>query len=249
MSIADHQTVSSGVAIVTSPVSPVPPLENGDHLTRAEFERRYEGMPHITKAELIEGVVYMPSPVRLGRHAEPHVHLVSWIGHYLSKTPYIRSGDNGTSRLDDENEPQPDAMILIPPWAGGGSIIDEDDYVSGAPDLVCEVAASSASIDLHAKKRAYLRNGVKEYLVWRTEERIVEWCELVDGKYAPIAQDEKGRIRSRVFPGLWLDVAALLAGDLAKVFAAVEEGTATDEHKAFVNKLNESAARQPRQSG
>jgi Uma2 family endonuclease len=109
--------------------------------------------------------------------------------------------------------------------------------VSGAPDLACEVAASSVSIDLHGKKNAYRRNGVKEYLAWRVEEDGVDWFALVDGSYEPMAADEKGRIRSKVFPGLWLDVAALLAGDLPKLFAAVDEGVANAEHRAFVEKL------------
>jgi hypothetical protein len=42
----------------------LPPLENGDRLTRPEFERRYAAAPHITKAELIEGIVYVASPLR-----------------------------------------------------------------------------------------------------------------------------------------------------------------------------------------
>ncbi len=250
MSIANHQTTSTAdVALVLPPSSPVPLLQNGDHLTRAEFERRYEAMPHIKKAELVEGIVYMPSPVRLVQHAHPHAHIVTWIGYYTSKTPHIVVGDNGTSRLDEDNEPQPDVMLLIPPWAGGNAVVDDDGFVSRAPELVCEVAASSVSIDMHAKLRAYRRNGVKEYLVWRTEERAVEWFELIEGKYGAMQADESSRLRSKVFPGLWLEVAALLAGDLPKVFAAVEAGTATDEHKAFVTRLNEMAVRQAAANG
>jgi Uma2 family endonuclease len=140
-------------------------------------------------------------------------------------------------------------MMLIPKWAGGSTTIDDDDYVSGAPELVCEVAASSTSIDMHAKLRAYRRNGVKEYLVWRTIDRAVEWFELIDGTYVPMPADEKGRIRCKVFPGLWLDAAGLLAGDLAQVLAAVDEGTATEEHKSFVKLLNELAAQQASANG
>src|ERR1700677_4848221 len=87
----------------------VPPLEQGDHLSRAEFERRYEAMPHVKKAELIEGIVYMPSPVRWNRHSAPHVKLIAWLAFYELSTPGIQSGDEATVRLDDENEPQPDA--------------------------------------------------------------------------------------------------------------------------------------------
>jgi hypothetical protein len=220
----------------------VPPLCNGDRLTRAEFERRYEAMPHIKKAELIEGIVYMPSPVRLTQHGEPHSFLISWLAYYVSKTPHLRIGDNSTSRLDEDNEPQPDAMLLLPPWAGSSAKI-EDDYVCGAPDLACEVAASSVSIDLHGKKNAYRRNAVKEYLAWRVDDQAVDWFELIEGRYELMPADTQGRIRSKVFPGLWLDVAALLAGDLPKLFAAVDEGTTSDSHREFVQRIADSAPR------
>jgi Uma2 family endonuclease len=244
MSIA-HQHLGSSIAPAVLPrPTRVLPLENGDHLTRAEFERRYQAVPETKKAELIEGVVFMPSPVRMQHHAEPHANVVAWISYYKSKTPHVRCGDNGTNRLDEDNEPQPDVMMLLPRWAGGSAVIDGDDYVAGAPAFVCEISASSVSIDMHAKLRAYRRNGVKEYLVWRTEEGIVDWFELQQGSYVPLPADEKGLVRSRVFPGLWLDVPALFAGDLQKVFAAVDEGAATKEHRAFVNMLNDLAAKE-----
>lgn len=198
-------------------------------------------MPNVKKAELIEGIVYIPSPVRFSRHSQPHGLLVGWLTHYRSRTTGLLLGDNGTARLDEDNEPQPDAMLLIPVKAGGSARIDDDDYVSGAPELVCEVSSSTVSIDLHAKKNAYRRNGVKEYLVWRVEEAGVDWFELVDGRYELLVTDDRGRLRSKVFPGLWLDVAALLEGDLAKVFAAVDDGAGTEEHRAFVQKLAASA--------
>src|SRR6266480_2626076 len=144
-----------------------PPLENGDRLTRVEFERRYAAMPWVKKAELIEGLVYMPSPVRVKRHSKPHVIVSSWLGYYLSKTPGLEDyGDNGTVRLDEDNEPQPDLFLLLPRRLGGVASIDDDDYVAGAPTWVAEIAASTVSIDLHAKLNAYRRNGVREYLVW-----------------------------------------------------------------------------------
>jgi Uma2 family endonuclease len=245
MSIAEHshETLPGVAALAPAgPPSPVPPLCNGDHLTRVEFERRYETMPHIKKAELIEGIVYMPSPVRLTQHGQPHADVITWLNYYRSKTPHLIIGDNSTSRLDEDNEPQPDAMLLLPAWAGSSARL-EDGYVCGAPDLACEVAASSVSIDLHGKKNAYRRNGVKEYLVWRVEDGAVDWFKLVEGRYELIPADEQGRIRSQVFPGLWLEVAALLAGDLPKLFAAVDEGTATQEHRTFVEKLASAAPR------
>ncbi|HZN35176.1 MAG TPA: Uma2 family endonuclease, partial [Pirellulaceae bacterium] len=133
------------------PPAPIPPLEPGDRLTRDEFERRYEAMPHLKKAELIEGVVYMPSPVRFYRHGTPQSHLVTWLGNYRAATPGCEVGDNTTARLDMDNEPQPDAMLLIEPMCGGQVKVSEDDYIEGAPELVAEVASSSVSFDLHTK--------------------------------------------------------------------------------------------------
>src|SRR6266566_4137222 len=122
-----------------------PPLEIGYRLTRVEFERRYAAMPWVKKAELIEGLVYTPSPVRVKRHSKPHVILSSWLGYYPSKTPGLEDyGDNGTVRLDEDNEPQPDLFLLLPKRLGGVASIDEDDYVAGAPTWVAEIAATGS---------------------------------------------------------------------------------------------------------
>jgi Uma2 family endonuclease len=137
----------------------IPPLESGDRLTRHEFERRYAAMPHLKKAELIEGVIYVPAALRFRSHGQPQGDLITWLGVYRAFTPNIALGDNPTVRLDRENEPQPDAVLLIEERAGGQARLSDDDYVEGAPELVAEIAASSASIDLGDKKRAYRRNG------------------------------------------------------------------------------------------
>src|SRR5205823_5660159 len=135
--------------------SPPPPLEPGDRLSREEFERRYEAMPELKKAELIEGVVHLPSPVRMMRHGRPHAGIITWLGVYDANTAGVWVVDNTTLRLDLDNEPQPDAALMIEPDCGGQVRLTSDDYVEGAPELVAEVAASSASIDLHAKLRVY----------------------------------------------------------------------------------------------
>ena len=219
----------------------VPPLENGDVLTRAEFERRYEAMPHLKKAELIEGVVYVPSPVRHRAHSHPHIHLTGWLVQYEAGTPGVEAGDNGTVRLDLDNEPQPDALLFIDPACGGQARIDADDYIEGAPELVAEVASSSASYDLHVKLRVYRRNGVREYIVWRVLEQELDWFVLRAGQYARMSVDAEGLLKSEVFPGLWLDSAALLRGDLATVLAVVQRGLASPEHAAFVARLHPPA--------
>ena len=176
------------------------PLESGDRLTRAEFERRYAAMPHIQKAELIEGVVHMPSPVRHTTHGRPHFYLITWLGAYCAATPGVDASDNATLRLDWRNEVQPDVLLRLAVEAGGHSRISEDGYVEGAPELAIEVASSSAAIDLYAKKEIYERSGVQEYLVWRTLDEQLDWFELSEGEYVPLEPDEQGILRSRVFP-------------------------------------------------
>ena len=211
-----------------------PLLEPGDRLSRSEFERRYERMPHLKKAELIEGTVYMPSPIRAGRHAEPHSHLGGWLVVYASETPGVRCFDNSTVRLDLENEPQPDLVLIKTPARGGQARISHDDYLEGAPELAVEIVGSSQAYDLHQKKGAYRRNGVREYLAWITGESRLVWWELHEEEYQEIAPTADGLLKSGVFPGLWLEPAALLRGDLKGLLAALRRGLDSAEHRAFV---------------
>jgi Uma2 family endonuclease len=214
----------------------VPRLQTGDHLTRAEFERRFDAMPELKKAELIEGVVYVGSPVRITVHGRPNAVIVTWLGAYALNTPGVDYGDNATIRLDLENEPQPDALMRIEEQSGGQSRLRED-YIEGSPELVVEVAASSVSIDLHAKLRAYRRNGVQEYLVWRVEDQQLDWFGLQDGEYVPLPADDRGGVASRAFPGLRLHVPALLAGDYAAVLAEQQAALGSPDHRRFIEQL------------
>ena len=219
-------------------VAEVPPLENGDRLTRCEFERRYAARPDLRKAELIEGVVYMPSPVSLA-HSGPHAMIQTVLLVYSAFTLGVRGDDNATVRLDLDNEPQPDVLLRIEPEAGGQSRVSEDGYLEGAPELIVEVAAGSASIDVHDKLRAYRRNGVREYVVWRTREERIDWFELADGEYRPLPRGADGVIRSRAFPGLRIAVDALLKGNLAAALKEVERGVGSPEHREFAARLAE----------
>ena len=213
----------------------IPTLENGDRLTRIEFENRYT-KSNIKKAELIEGTVYMASPLRITKHGNPHARIMTWLGIYWSATPGIELGDNSTVRLDGDNEPQPDALLRIE--NDGQSIISEDGYVEGAPELIVEIAASTVSIDVHEKKKIYRRNQVQEYLVWRVEDGEIDWFSLKEGEYIQLQPNSEGIICSEVFPGLWLDKTALLTGNLIKVIEVVQLGLATAEHQNFVDKLS-----------
>ncbi|MCA9210448.1 MAG: Uma2 family endonuclease [Planctomycetales bacterium] len=232
--MASEIEITTRASQVDSPGVPV--LRNGDHLTSTEFLRRYHAMPHVTQAELVEGRVFMPSPVSAERHGEPHFDMLTWLGVYRAATPGVLGGDNSTISLDLDNAPQPDGYLRIVEQAGGHSRID-DGYLIGAPELIVEVAASSASYDLHDKRQAYRRNGVREYLIWRTEDRAIDWLVLDNGDFEPMLIDNDGVLRSRAMPGLWLDPAAALRGDLAGVLATLSLGLATPEHQQFVEML------------
>ena len=199
----------------------LPMLENGDRLTVSEFMRRYEGMPGVRKAQLIEGIVHMPSPVRAEAHAEPDGLIQGWLFTYSIQHPELKVYANATLIMDADNAVQPDAMLCSRPQPGGRVWLDDKGYLHGSPELVCEIAASSASIDLHAKFQAYRRNGVQEYLVWLTEENTVRWFHFDDGNY--VGQKAKaGLLTSRIFDGLVLDTKALLRGDKPRLAAALK---------------------------
>jgi Uma2 family endonuclease len=241
------------ISTMTTPISPsisaaapsaavvprraIPPLQSGDRLTRAEFERRYAATPEKFKAELIEQVVYVgPSSVPVS-HAGPHAQIIGWLGLYKWHTDGVDGGDNATIRLDTDNMPQPDALLRIRSEFGGQSKISSDDFIEGAPELVAEIAASSSSYDLHQKLNVYRRNGVREYVVWRTWDAAIDWFALREGEYVRRQPDERGCIKSDVFPGLWLDVPAMLRGDGPQVMRVLQEGLATGEHQKFVDQL------------
>ena len=238
--MATPGTRSSSPATTTGPVAAARAacgLREGLRLSRAEFERRSAERPDLKKVELIDGIVRMPSAVRYAAHARPHAAVLGWLFTYEASTPGVHVADNTTLRLDGDNELQPDAALLIDPRAGGQARISPDDYVEGAPELVAEIAASSASYDLREKLAVYRRNGVREYLVWRVPDRRLDWFELVGGTYCARTAGDAGVVRSAAFPGLWLNVGALLSDDLAGVLRTLQEGVADPSHAAFLNGL------------
>jgi len=231
MSISSQPTSPKSSALVQK----IPALENGDQLTRPEFERRYEAMPHLKKAELIAGVVYMPSPVRHKGHGLEHSALSTWVGVYTASTRGLEASDNATVRLDLDNEPQPDVLLRL--TTNGQSRVAADGFIEGPPELVAEVASSSVAYDLHQKFDVYRRHGVREYIVWRTLDNAIDWFVLRDGRYDRLPAGEAEIYKSEAFPGLWLDAAAMLRGDLAAVLKTLGEGIASREHAEFVRHL------------
>ncbi len=206
--------------VIASSLSPLTILENGDRLNRDEFERRYSAS-NIKKAELVEGIVYVASPLRFTSYGKPHSQIIGWLVTYQSMVAGLEVGIEPTVRLDNENEPQPDAVLFR---LGGNAQIDADGYITGAPELIAEIAASTVSYDLHSKKLAYERNGVKEYIVWRTLEQQIDWFILENGKYKNLNTDTDGIIRSQEFAGLWLDVNAILSNDMSVVLKTLQTG-------------------------
>lgn len=235
--------VAERVVPSTRPAPDVPPLENGDQLTRDEFERRWETMPNLKKAELIEGTVYMAAALSHDFHSAPHFDLIGVLAMYRLATPGVVGGDNGSVRLDFKNMPQPDIYLMILPQHGGQAKIDEDHYVSGAPEFIAEVANTSASYDLHQKLEAYRRNGVREYLVWRTMDLEFDFMVLREGKYQLVPPVADGTIRSAVLPGLWLNLAAARRGDWDIVAQTMQAGIASVEHAEFIERLKQKASK------
>jgi Putative restriction endonuclease len=225
-------------AIAETTNGTIPSLVHGDRLTRAEFERRYHATPPHVKAELIEGVVYMPSPVRYENHCGPHLDIAAWLGMYRAFTPGIGGANEGTVRLGDSSEPQPDVALFILPKHGGRVRISKDDYLENGPELVAEVAASSIPYDTGLKLQMYQRYDVQEYIIWRVPDQEIDWFIRRDGQYVQLTLDGDDRLCSEVFPGLWLDTDALIRGDMAQVLSVLQQGLATADHAAFVSRLN-----------
>jgi Uma2 family endonuclease len=173
----------------------------------------------------------MPSPISTEGHADPHADLMTWLGNYRTDTPGVRHSDNPTVRLGPASMPQPDGSLRV---VAGGQATTVGGYMTGGPELAAEVAASSVGIDRGAKLRTYQAARIQEYILWRTEDREIDWFVLEGGVYVPLPPGPDGILRSRVFPGLWLDPAALIAGDMRRVRQVLDQGIASPEHAAFV---------------
>ena len=214
----------------------MPRVEAGDHLDQATYHERYKAMPPGFRAELIGGVVIVLSPL-LPEHGECHALVIGWLINYSIATPGTRVRDNATAILGPTSEPQPDAALIIDPGYGGQTGIAADGYATGAPELIVEVASSSASIDLHAKRRDYEQAGVLEYVVVILRQRVVRWFILQAGTYHAVTAGLDGIFTSTVFPGLWLDTEALLQLNGSMVMDTLHRGLASPEHAAFVQQL------------
>jgi len=216
----------------------LPPLEAGDHLDQATFHERYKAMPPGFRAELIGGIVFVPSPLSLA-HGAYHALVMGWLTNYWIATPGTEALDNATAILGSGSEPQPDGALIIDPACGGQTRVSADGYATGAPELIVEVASSSASTDLHAKRRDYEQAGVLEYIVIVIQQRAVRCFALQQNAFQERSLDASRIFQSSVFPGLWLHADALLNRDGQQVMDTLRQGLATPEHAVFVRRLQD----------
>lgn len=215
-------------------------LCNGDRMTRREFHSIYETMPKNFKAELIGGIVYVASPLKRP-HGKIHFRLDSIFDAYAAATTGVEGCDNTTVMLSELDEVQPDLFLRILPEYGGQSRDTEDEYVDGAPELVAEIAHSSRAIDLHAKRKRYVKAGVLEYLVVCLRPKQIYWFDLATG--STLSPDDDEIFRSIVFPGLWIHADALLELDYKRSMNVINQGLASREHTAFVERLSKARDR------
>ena len=216
-------------------------LRNGDRLDQKTFHALYEQTPEGFKAELVKGIVYVTASPTTFRHGRPHARLAFWLTTYVEETAGTDALDNTTNILGEESEPQPDLCLRVLPECGGQTT-EDDKYIYGPSELVAEVAYSSVAIDLHAKKRDYEKAGVKEYLVVLADREEVVWFVRGRKGFSPLKPDADGVLRSRAFPGLWLDPAAVFAKTTRRLSTVLRQGLATDEHAAFVSTLEAARA-------
>jgi hypothetical protein len=215
---------------------PLPALENGDRLDQKTFHARYEAMPGGVRAELIGGIVYIGSPRKIS-HGRSHAIVAHWLDSYEEETPGTEALIGCTDILAPNSEPEPDGCLLILPECGGQTWEDAKQYLNGSPELIAEIAWATESIDLHAKKADYEKAGVREYVVVALRMNRVFWFVRRRGKFKELSPATDGILRSEVFPGLWLDAAALLRRDRKRLLAVLRQGLASPQHAAFVAKL------------
>jgi hypothetical protein len=224
------------------PTKTLPPLVAGQHLDQATFHQRYEAMPPETRAELVGGIVYMPSPMR-GDHGTESRFVAGWLDRYERFTPGVEGADGATVKLDLQGEPQPDHFLLIVPECGGQSGVDAEGYFRGAPEMVLEIARATRYFDLNRKKADYERAGVQEYVVVELDPDRIHWFVRRGDRFEEMRPGRDGIYRSKVFPGLWLDAQALFRRDRARRDEVLEQGVASPPHAAFMARLARARAK------
>lgn len=195
-------------------------LHSGDRMSRDEFLRRWERIPEIKRAELIDGVVYLASPVS-ELHSDYEQLFNRWLSHYQERTEGLKVMPAATFLLAGSS-PQPDlALIRL-----SGSSRSGKKFREGPPELVVEIAYSSLAYDLGPKLELYRRGGVAEYITVLLEEKKVQWRVLENRRYHAL-RPSGGYLKSRAYPGLWLDPKAVFPPRIRELLASVEAGLAS----------------------
>jgi hypothetical protein len=234
--------MNSAARVTPSVEIDAPPLLcNGDRMNQREFHWRYEAYPDNVKFELVGGVVYlasgvdyMASPLRRP-HGKYHLKFSHLLSVYEDATTGVDASDNATQILGEESEPQPDLTLRILPEYRGQSRVTDDEYYEGPPELIAEIAHSSRAVDMNQKRQDYEQSGVLEYLVLCVEERELHWFGFATKKM--IRPDRQGVARSNVFPGLWINVPALMERDGRRLIETMQKGLSSRAHAAFVKRL------------
>jgi len=218
-----------------SPVVTPPGLITGQRMSVEEFLRRWEELDDLKKAELIDGIVYVPSPLSL-EHGDLDTLIHWWLAHYAHATPGCKAGNNSTWLMLG-SAPQPDAYLRITPSHGGQSG-KERQFGTGAPELAVEICVTSTEVDFGPKLKLYERAGVREYITIELFGQRIVWRMIENAIYVSQQVPPDGNLRSQVFPGLWLDVAAFWNDDGPKMLAALNAGLSSEDHQRFVERLS-----------
>ena len=128
-------------------------------------------------------------------------------------------------------------LRILPDYGGQSRTVDG--FVELAPELVAEIASSSASYDLHDKKRSVPPQRRQRVHRVASRRHAIDWFILRDGRYEQM-QPDAGILRSEVFPGLWL----MLCGDTRHVLKTLQQGVQSSEHEAFVETMANTKAGQ-----
>jgi Uma2 family endonuclease len=192
-------------------------------LDQPTFHALYEAMPSGVRAELIHGVVHMPSPLGVD-HSDGLLPILIWLDYYAERSGRpVQVADGATVILDSRTEVQPDALLRV---VEGGQTQVRGGFIVGPPELVVEVSRSTRYVDLGPKLDEYARAGVREYVVRTIGPDQLLWHLLVDGRLIEQRPGADGLYRSSTFPGLWLDPIALLHGHRAQLRTAIDRGLA-----------------------
>ena len=231
----------SGTDPNQSATPPGPPVD-GDCLSVNEFLRRYLPYRRHLKAELINGLVSLNRGVRADLEDLSNSVIQSWVRSYAGLTPGTRMDVNTIVILAWDTVPQPNIVLRVLSENGGKSRMTDGGTLKDAPELMVDFTTSHQTFDIRDKLGAFRRHGVAEYLVWWANDQKLDWFCLEQGKYALNLPDSNGVLTSPSFPGLRLNLSALLNRNSAAVMATLRRSLESSEHAGFVARLEKQCS-------